>query len=211
MTKRVLLAVSDATAMGRGVIGGVAAYGHEREDWSFETLTPVALDLGRDASSRSFDAVIGAVTPRLAAGWEGEARRFVVNVSRARVVPGATNVFVDDAAIGRMAAAYLEGKALPGFAYFGPSNSGARAEAFVEALARPQQPVPRFDSDGAAEGSLPRWLGDLPSPCGVLAFNDVDAVALIRQHGRRGTTCRATWRWWGWTTMCSSACFRRCR
>jgi len=171
--------------MGRGVMQGVAGYAQARDDWTFMTLTRADRVLGYDASSRSFDAVIGVVTPELAAGWEGECRRFVVNTSRARVVPGATNICVDDAAIGRMAASYFSEKGLNHFAFYGHVEGGRRAEAFVEALTRPGRPVARIETS-ASNPALGRQLRELAQPCGILAFNDIEAIGLIRAARKAG-------------------------
>lgn len=178
----VVLAVENASAMGRGVVQGAASFAHSRGCWQFVMATMDARrHHGTDASPGSADGIIGVITPDLARAWRGRMRRYAVNVSRGRRLPGGANVICDDRAIGRLAAEYLLGKGLEHFAYAG---YGAKKDQRHQAFSQ------RVEASGASPGSLYAWseTGELteailalPRPCGVLCFNDVAAVRIIEQ------------------------------
>jgi len=182
----VILTLDKAATGGRGVIRGVAAWVHDRESWRVGAAsTPEGGPGGVEAGPESTDGVIGRISPSLAARWPLAQRRFLVQVSRVGDIPGANNVTPDDAVIGRVAVEHLLGKALGHFAFFGPPNSHRRRDAFVAAVEGGDRPVTRLDSDDA-DDALVTALGELPRPCGVLAFNDMMTVRLIKLAHRAG-------------------------
>lgn len=181
----VILAVEKISSMGRGVIRGAAAYARGRTDWRFVAVTAADRQfLGLDVSPSAADGLIGMVHPDIAEQWRGDQRRYAVNISRGQNPTGAASVTCDDGAIGRMAADYLKGKGLEHFAYFGPANSGQRVRGFVHRLR--DGPSPSRIADELSDEALTGVLAALPRPCGILAFNDIEAVRLIRCAGEAG-------------------------
>jgi len=79
--RRIVLAIENASAMGRGVIQGVAEFAHGRETWCFASVTAASrFVLGQEVTPETADAVIGVIRPDIAERWPGEHRRRVVNV-----------------------------------------------------------------------------------------------------------------------------------
>ena len=182
-----------ATAMGRAVLEGMAEHAGRRVDWRFHPV-------GRDGWRRyglaalgpeSADAIVGAIAPPIAEQWSGPARRRVINVSRGRNVAGAANVTCDDAAIGRLAAEHLLGKPVRHFAYAGVADTDARLESFERTVAAHGGAVEVLrltDDAGAylAQGPLAERLAALARPCGLLAFNDLHALDVLRAAHEAG-------------------------
>ncbi len=177
--RRILLAIENASAMGRGVIQGVAEFAHGREAWCFASITAASrLVWGQQVTCETTHGVIGVITPDIADRWPGEHRRRVVNVSRGQYVSGGANVTCDDAAIGRTAADYLLGKNLDHFAFFGADENDARAQPFMQAIRSAGQTC-RYLEAAMDDAALGEAIGALPRPCGILAFNDLHAIRLI--------------------------------
>lgn len=103
-------------------------------------------------------------------------------------------VMFDDRAIGRMAAEYLLNMGFEHLAYYSHANVNApldpRGDSFrdtaTEAGAqsytlriKPMSPLPPVALE-PSEGAMIRWLKSLPSPVGVFAYNDLDAIELAK-------------------------------
>lgn len=177
--RRIVLAIENASAMGRGVIQGVAEFAHGRETWCFASVTEASrFVLGQEVTPETADAVIGVIRPDIAERWPGEHRRRVVNVSRGYYVRGGANVTCDDTAIGRTAADYLLGKNLHHFAFFGIDGDDARAQPFMQSIRRAGQTC-RYLEAAVDDAALGEAIRALPRPCGILAFNDLHATRLI--------------------------------
>jgi LacI family transcriptional regulator len=181
MKQRVILALEGASALGRGALQGVVDYAHAHEDWQFEQFDEVTLkSRRRDVSPQSAAAIIGVIRPDLADLWDGNNRRFVVNISRAQGVAGCANITVDDRAIAVMAADFLTGKGVQSFAFVGPPDSGDRGQTFRSRLERSGRSVHDLvTGDSGNIEALASELQRLPNPCGILAFNDIVARQVI--------------------------------
>lgn len=182
MTSRtILLLLQPASAMGRGIMAGVAAHAAGRSDWVFGTIPYEHIIPGTAIGPDVADGVIATVRPEIARAWSGPARRFVVNVSRRADIPGCANVTCDDTAIGRLAAEHLLDKQLEHFAWFGnvaPDNE--RLAAYRGALAEAGYEATVIDVATPAAEKDAR-LAELARPCGILAFNDITAAELVRR------------------------------
>lgn len=170
---------------GRGIAAGVARYAREQVDWSFHMVSRASMQLGEDVTPDTGDGLIGGANPMTVAGWSGEARRQVVNVSRGHFLPGSANVTCDDEAIGKLAADHLMSKPVEHYAFIGPQSSGRRYGSFAEALPRTDGGA-RFLVTPLDVESIARLLSDLDRPCGILAFNDLFAIESIRAAGMLG-------------------------
>jgi LacI family transcriptional regulator len=182
MAKRHLIfALAADMGMGRGVIMGAASYLHGRDDWVTWAVESVDRRVIDNPGGPRPDAIIGRIPPELAAECRGRGGPVLVNVSRAHHIRPGVNVTCDDDAIARLAAEHLLGKGLEHFALYGNTAGwGRRGEAFVEAVARGSGAVRVLDAY-AEPAELGPALEALPKPCGVLAFNDIHASALIRR------------------------------
>lgn len=210
-SRTVLLLLSNATSIGRGIIQGVVDYAHRHTTWTFLPVLPEAGRLPRSFDPRpgSIDAVIGGIGPEIISRWPPNDRPLLINTFRGGLLPEGegANVVCDDLSIVGIAARYLRSKGLEHFAYFGPrpAISRMRAQAFIDHLqapgrpvswlrddhaeasqvCSPGRPVPRQGNDGDY-ARLTAALRELPRPCGVLAFNDVWADRVIRLIGLAG-------------------------
>ncbi|PTX91383.1 substrate-binding domain-containing protein [Opitutus sp. ER46] len=96
-------------------------------------------------------------------------------------------VFVDDAAVGTVAAQHLESLGLEHFAYCGPDAthppSVRRAASFAARLREKRFTVDTFAGVSATGDSqlseLSAWLRGLPKPTGILAFDDKIAERIL--------------------------------
>ncbi len=171
-----------SSAMGRGVVEGIARYADRRRDWQFRNAAPDAERSGGDLGPKTGDAILGVIRPEVLRRWRGKRRRRVVNVSRRRDIPGAANVTCDDRLISRLAAEHLLEKDIEHFAFVGDSGSGSRCDAFVEALdarARDCDVYIHPDPGQPMGDALDEWLASLPKPCGLMAFSDGFASDVI--------------------------------
>lgn len=181
----VYLAIQPQTGMGRAALLGIAHEMHGRLNWRLRT--PATLMPADDpiCSPDEVAAVIGSIQPRIAERWTGRARRRVVNISRGRDLPGATNVTCDDAAIGRLAVEHLLSKPVKALAYCGRAGDGLRRDAFEAEAEAAGCPV-AFFVDLDVEAPLDEQLRRLPRPCGLFAFNDELASAAVRAATEAG-------------------------
>ena len=178
--KQIHVVLYPHTMMGRGILAGIAAYAHGRQDWRLNTWGAVQLGRGQTPSPDTADAVIGGITPTVAEAWQGADRCRVVNVSRAMDVPGAANVTCDDGAIARMVAEYLLGKGLECFGWMGPERVRRRYDDFAATLRRHGHEVSKLvPRPGHYRDDIATWLKGFDSTCGVMAFNDLKAMDLI--------------------------------
>lgn len=190
---RILLATSLEQHFARGILHGVVAYARQCTRWRL-VPTPVC-DVRADKQRRMCNAGLISLSPDTSvAKYARSARLPMVLVGGAtRDFP--SQVCVDEAGVGRMAADYLAGLGLRHFACVGHGEWAWVHErlgcftAAVEALGHgpvhqligviyDRRRKTRFDRE------LATMLRSLPRPCGVLAANDLLGAAVIE-------TCRA--------------------
>lgn len=171
----------------RAVLSGVRKFAETRPDWVFSTFGPEHLRVLRRLHPDALIASISSVDlAKTISSWH----RPVVNVSA--VLPGLPfpRVGVDNAEIGRLAAAHFLERGLRHFGFVGPADflfSSERETAFrfeLEAVGhtlasyhghkgRP------FDATGRGwdlDRGIHRWLRALPKPVGVFVPNDLWGV-----------------------------------
>ena len=99
-------------------------------------------------------------------------------------------VCVDNDAVGRMGAAYLESLGpFRSLAFVGGTNSSYRAEAFRAALAGSRAEVRVYQPDvfrDADVGPFAAWLRALPRPAAVMAAQDAMALVVLDTAARAG-------------------------
>ncbi len=173
-----------------------------RSDWGRRTLRGVM----RFAAARRSPWRLAwgdpprPLLPRVARGFitgvisPADARRFrrgglpAVNYSSRLANPGLPSVLPDNAAIGRLAAAFFRERLYGCFAFIGSSGhhySAAREAAFREALAK--FPVSRCEAVGPkGPAELMGFLRRLPKGTAVFAANDFFARQVVRYAREAG-------------------------
>lgn len=176
---RVAVCVDTRDGPGRERVAGIYEYAVQR-NWN---LFLVRTD-DEEAIARICEMhVIGAILYDRCAHFHQCLRAhgiFCVEASARNLDLDHAAIYVDDWAIGEMAALHLLGLKLEHFAYCGlPSRqvpSSGRNDGFSTCLRRHGFATSSFLVDvGESENSpmvLGRWLRDIPKPCGILAFDD---------------------------------------
>lgn len=183
---RVAVCIDTRDGPGRERLLGIYEYAVQR-NWS--------LILVRQDNAAAIRRVVemrvdGAILFDRSAEFHRQLRRhgiFCVETSARNLKLDDVAIFVDDAAVGETAARHLESLGLEHFAYCGPTSTQApaarRASSFTRYLAQRRHSVDAF-SDISASGessyrTLHRWLRRLPTPVGILAFDDKIAECVI--------------------------------
>lgn len=168
------------TALGRQVLAGVSDYLGPRLDWLCDLISSGRARHSPGLGPPKADAALGLIQQETAAAWNAGQRRRIVNVSRNQDHADIANVTCDDTGIGRMAADYLLGKDLRGYATVGNQANG-RERAFAERVAEFDRRCRRcLFSEGGEDDDLEVFLADLPPQTGLFVFNDLLAVQVLR-------------------------------
>ena len=183
---RIGLVFSYSLAYCRGILRGVKAYARTRDHWIFTPVDPQA-----DGAARALRelAPAGLIAHVYSDAWARALRdlgRPVVNVCGVLPRLEFPRVGLDDAAIGRVAAAHLVDRGLRHLAFVGQADHGysvRRQAAFCQAAESAGLAVHsrleaarRFDPRGrlwSFDEAVRRWLVSLPKPVGLFACNDV--------------------------------------
>jgi len=193
------LMVAHSFAYYRGVLRGIGHYAQTRPDWQF-----VSIVAGREAAQlRGRHRPLGLIASvntqqvvRALSSW----RRPLVNVCG--LLPGLRfpRVGVDDARVGRLAAAHLLECGLKHFGFVGPPGylyAALRQEGYCQAIREAGRTVATyggltnrpFDPTGQGwylDRGVKRWLRALPKPVGVFVPDDewgVQVAEVCRQVG----------------------------
>jgi LacI family transcriptional regulator len=184
---RVGLVIETSNAYSRGLIRGVMGYARERGGWS---LWLAESERGRAPPALRHwdgDGLIARVENPQVARVVAAARKPVVDVSSARLLPDAPWVETDDAAIAVAAFDHLRGQGLSHFGYAGDDQfnwSRWRRDHFVRAAAADGfdcAVCPTVDRErwGQQRAETAEWLAGLPRPFGVLACYDLRAREVL--------------------------------
>jgi len=185
------------TRLGLEISKGVSDYGRQN-DWAvlrFDNQSVIDPEFFRQSGVSGFvvQAFVQLPLDRLLA-----LQLPMVNVSNSQADIGLPKVAPDDFKVGEVAAEYFLGKGFAHFAFCGDSvshSSELRAKGFARALRTRGFLAPilrgRFDLPvaylpNANIAGLVEWLGRLPRPCAVFAWNDnvCDTILNIcRQEG----------------------------
>ena len=177
---RIHLILKTESALGREALEGLAEYLGPRLDWLCDLISTETARRSPDLGPPKADAALGLIQPATAEHWTAEQKRTVVNVSRGHYYPDIANVTCDDVGIGRMAAEYLLGKKLTSFAYIGHEQDD-RERAFAERVSTFDNVYERcFLGAWVDQSELEDFLIELPAQTGILVFNDLLAVQVLR-------------------------------
>ncbi len=188
----VALLIETSNAYARGLLRGVVAYMREHRPWSIHLP-----EQGRGGSPPAWlakwrgDGIIARIENPAIAAAVVKARRPVVDVSAARLVPDVAWVETDDRAIAQLAADHLLERGFRHLAYCGDAAfnwSNWRRDHFVRILEERGHRCHIFDFPRKATGresrdlqqrQLADWIRKLPKPLGVLACYDIRAQQLL--------------------------------
>ena len=184
--RRVALLIETSNGYARGLLEGVTAYLREHRPWSIYLS-----EHGRGDSVPHWlqgwkgDGILARIENRRIARAVAERKLPTVDLSAARLLPGAPWAETDDAAIARLAFEHLYDRGFRHLGFCGLSDynwSAWRCEHF-RALAAAKEcdcavHIARAARGRAADESsdradLTRWLRSLPKPAGVFACFDI--------------------------------------
>src|SRR5262245_31876858 len=198
---RVGLVITHSYAYYRRILRGIGRHVEIKPQWEFISVASGQQLLQVPRRDRP-DGLIASVNTKLMLRALSSWRRPVVNVSAIFPGLGLPRVGVDNARVGRLAAAHFLERGLRHFGFIGPPDhlySAERGTAFCQAVREaghavacyespahlPFDPLsPQWDLDPA----IRRWLRALPRPAGVFVPNDrwgVQVAEECRRAGRR--------------------------
>lgn len=164
---------------GRERLLGVYEYAVQR-NWSLLLIRQDDDDVAEQIDGMKVDgAILFDRSPRFHRALKDRGV-FCVETSARNLNLDNAAIFVDDDAVGRVAAKYLASLHLVNFAYCGPSGSKVpsvrRGSSFCEAIRELGFPVETFAEFSSTGEMQPRpllqWLRRLPKPIGILGFDD---------------------------------------
>ncbi|MCA9233950.1 MAG: DNA-binding transcriptional regulator [Planctomycetales bacterium] len=187
--KKVALLIDTATSWGAGLIEGIAEFAAQRGDWQLFLGPRGKYERMTLPEHWTGDGVIARVTYESLATQLAERGVPAVNVSWYRFGAGRlARCTCDETSIAELGARYFIDRGFRQFAYCGSSiraNYVDRfGEAFTQSLARHGFACFNYAPPCAPDGFLPsagdldrliEWLRELPKPCGLLAFDSLQA------------------------------------
>jgi len=193
---RILLAIEDSRAYGRGLLRGISQYARVHGPWLFLTR-PEFYHSGSRISARFSvlrkTQIDGVITRELSRQHMHQILQLgvpVVVASHMTLEPALPCIMTDCAEIGRMAAGHFLDRGFRHFGYCGLEEmfwSGRREASFsgtVKAVGHAthvyHQPRARADRTWGKEQSImATWLEELPKPVAVMACTDDRARDLV--------------------------------
>jgi LacI family transcriptional regulator len=194
---RIGLVFTHTFAYYRRVLRGIRRYVEARPQWLFTSLTPQPEGVRVPGRFRP-DGLIATVNTEQLAQTLSSWRRPVVNVSA--VLPGLRfpRVGVDNAGVGRLAAAHFLERGLSRFGFIGPPDylfATERGVAFCEAVREAGHAAACYEGQAHLSydplgqrwdltPAVRRWLRALPKPVGVFVPNDLWGVQVAEECRR---------------------------
>ena len=190
---RIVVIVGERTETFTGMILGVAEFSQRRPEWA---VWRPRIREASDLDQRFPDGVDGAVGAMIGRGAAECLRMLadhgvpVVNVVQGAAGPGVHTVAADNKRVGRLVAGHFIDRGFRQFAYIGDErgvDDAARRAGFDEALRATGHraqfafggDVYRLADRDAAVDRLVHWLGTVPTPIGIMAFNDHVGRAVV--------------------------------
>ncbi len=193
---RILLAIEDSRAYGRGLLRGISKYARLHGPWLFQTR-PEFYHGGSRISGRWKDLkdahIAGAITRELP---RQDMRRIlslnapVIVASHMTLEPELPSIMTDCRKIGAMAAEHFLNRGFRHFGYCGLEEmfwSRRRATSFTRVIAEAgyttnsyRQPPTKSDRQwGREQVTMARWLEQLPRPVAIMGCTDDRARDLV--------------------------------
>ncbi len=184
--KKIALLIQGSRSYERGLLRGIADYSNQFGPWQFYRQVP-PISGGEQVSVEHIlhwrpDAMIIRESPFSNTFLDLPIPTIFSPATELRA--GISNIYVDDHAVGRMAARHLYECGLRRFAYCGLDDlffwSKRRGDAFSQTVREYGLPVKRYDRPRGSESLnwnrdvplLCQWLSDLPTPIGLMVCND---------------------------------------
>jgi LacI family transcriptional regulator len=177
--RRIAIQLDFAGGYGRGVLRGVMRYANLRADWEFVMPPMYSLASKKLEDPQPADGVIAML--HAARSFEPFRRAGIPIINTARTLTATElrqirvpTVLPDDAAVGRLAHAYVRERGFRAFGFCGhptASWSRVRRESFAAAC-RGDPGTTFFSAFAAADRVSQQWVRSLPRPCAILAGND---------------------------------------
>ncbi len=182
---RVGLAIDAAMGYGRGIMRGVMRYANMRRSWLLHEEFHASVNLQEWPDCDG--AILTTITPAVVKLIQAHSVQ-TVNCSESADPEVMPVVCVDGEMVGRMAAEHLMNCRLKNFAFYGRKFpvSGARFRGFSEMLAQhgfscwacPVEYLWMARADWSKRPHWPElieWLKQLPTPVGIMAWDDLTA------------------------------------
>lgn len=200
--RKVILTLAVHRKSGRGVLRGIARYSSLHEPWVFESEPPFYRKYPFAVSSGGHDRALARIKGTDADGVIAFVRDKtqveavipkglpVVVLPIEDSVPGYCSVVEERYSVGQMAAEHLLDRCYRRFAFCGLDrsyHSRIRQEGFIRTLAEagievdlyPFRKTSGRTSWGVEQRRMADWLGSLPKPIGLMAFNDERAQQVL--------------------------------
>lgn len=191
-TKRIALLIGEDLSFGRRILSGIHRYARPDHPWVFRTALPIADTLAPLIEWHPTGIIVQLHQRELLPALRALGKP-IVNVSAVHTDIALPRVANDDRATGALAARYLLDRHFIHLAFCGyrthGSASSLRQEGFC-AVAQQHGVTPRLFEYTTAlpfqsslswideDLSVRRWLRSLPTPVGILAYNDLCALRL---------------------------------
>ncbi|MBX3435341.1 MAG: DNA-binding transcriptional regulator [Pirellulales bacterium] len=187
--KRIALLIDTSTSWGAGLIEGIAEFANARGDWQLSLGPRGKYERMLLPDPWSGEGVIARITHQDLADQIVRRGLAAVNVSWYRYGEGTIpRCTCDESSIAELAARYFIDRGFRQFAYCGSSLRAnyvdAFGQSFLDSLKRHGFACRRYEPSCDADGFLPStadlerlidWLRGLPTPCGLLAFDSLQA------------------------------------
>jgi len=201
--KKVILMIESSRGFGRALMRGIAKYASLFGPWIFYHGRFFYLDKSFSAKARRAElehlkrwGADGIIARELSVHTREEIvalgiPAIVSTVFDEKLEPNIGNIYVDNYAIGKMAAEHLLGKGFCSFAFCGLNDffwSRERAKGFSEGIAKAGYDVAVYKQPrsrkkllwGYEQSVLSDWLKSLPKPVGLMACIDERALDVIQ-------------------------------
>ncbi len=185
----IFLFIHDAEYLNR-VLSGIGTYAFETRKWSIERWTGYFPDSLKMIQKTKPD---GIIIGQLQSAWATQLKRTqipFVTITHHPKQMNVTQVVMDEAAIGRMAAEHFLDRGLTRFAFCGISDtiySSGRESGFIKTIEQtgrevhlhhaPSSPVNIWQS----RKEMQLWISQLPKPVGIFVANDYMASKVAQQ------------------------------
>ena len=204
-TKQVLLLVESSRAYGRGCLAGISAFLRDRSNWRIVHIErSLAEGVPEEVRRQRFDGVIARIETSSMADAIAEMGVPAVDIRGVFCPDGGVSFDTDPEACAALALDHFRGRGFRRLGYCGYPGlkfSDQRQNHFTDFCAEAATDVTAFESPGHLRENDPprgedtvaselggeldrheiaRWIGQLPTPIGIFACNDVRARQVLR-------------------------------
>jgi len=202
-SQKVILMIESSRGFGRALMRGIAKYASLFGPWTFYHRRFFYLDKSFSTKARKAElehlkrwGADGIIARELSAHTREEIialgiPAIISTVFEGKLEPDIGNIYVDNYAIGKIAAEHLLDRGFHNFAFCGLNDffwSRERAKGFIERIAKAGYDVIRYKQPKSRkkflwdyeQRILSDWLKSLPKPVGLMACIDERALEVIQ-------------------------------